>query len=879
MNAELLYTSAPSGLKQGSRGFCTVISSAGMPINLATKLESLSGYRHLFPSGTPDAVKNPICFSHVRFFLGGKQISVISRISDYGLDYSQRTNKIAHHIVVETPLPPSGPAALLLEPGLMRNAWNGKCLTVSAPNLPVLEVVPQKCEIWENTTGDAGWGGVVADAWIRPQPKPVFIIFSVEQSRILLSLLAESIALLPIHLRWQATFGTYITSLPPDVDCKVRCVIAGSDEARMATARGTIIDLTKPLGTAVYTDATYSARSGKGIGVSATIADVSVSNSADSDSDDSPSPAPPAIDQAEYMISAPSITDAAQIPPDVRYSERRLKSSIDSLAKSRSTISRRWGIPASIVGCLMLIASIAAVLVWRESQQLAQTIDQTLDTPTDQPAQNTDAEKPATSDIVPPSEPVHREQDVAPDSVKPTNTTLPQPDIAAAPVPSPVAPETAQANASPVVPRISADDFELTHDGFYLQGKSGNDESIPLEVGVPGATVKANLKSKEPDVLKDYQKNWLWEQMQSDGTWVKIQNANSDIFTVTRDQTPNSQIRARVDIVHDEKNLCTVASAGPPLRIYELVKGSISMEDVLSETQTPEDIEIRLPNATTILTVAALPTYRVNPFQIKGNPAIGNLERKVVVEDKKTISELKRKIKEIRDLEDDILRCNDDLHEVCLSKAKTLPLPWALLIAQTTARQSQKIDLDSLRLALSEPHAKMSRILEKYTEITTKNPVTEQDEEMLLQLLVQEGEILPAQTRLSYESYKPVLIQHRDFLMNHSESPRNNGVIPMKLFDQLMKQLNQYKRQLQDFQEKSVDIDTVDDAFSVVRKADKRKEDGLPTLDTNVASFGLKIQLTFTATHDPTSSQTGSSTTQRKAGDTRAKPLTGSPVK
>jgi hypothetical protein len=245
MNAELLYTSAPQGLKQGSRGFCTVLSTVGMPLNLATKLESLSGYRHLYPSGTPDASKNPVGFSHLRFMVGGRQISVLSRISDYGLDYSQRTNKLAHHIVVDAPMPACGPAALLAEPGVMRDHWDGQCANIpSPPALPDLSTEPQICRKWEAITGDAGWGGVVADAWLSTSPRPVFIIFAEHQSNELLGLIEESIALLPPSKRWQATFGTYVTTLPPDVDCRVRCVVAGSDEARMASARGTVIDLT-----------------------------------------------------------------------------------------------------------------------------------------------------------------------------------------------------------------------------------------------------------------------------------------------------------------------------------------------------------------------------------------------------------------------------------------------------------------------------------------------------------------------------------------------------------------------------------------------------------------------------------------------------------
>ena len=60
MSVELLYTSAEQGLKQGSRGFCTVISTVGMPLNLANRLESLSGYRHVYPPNSEEAERNPL---------------------------------------------------------------------------------------------------------------------------------------------------------------------------------------------------------------------------------------------------------------------------------------------------------------------------------------------------------------------------------------------------------------------------------------------------------------------------------------------------------------------------------------------------------------------------------------------------------------------------------------------------------------------------------------------------------------------------------------------------------------------------------------------------------------------------------------------------
>ncbi|MGV2333984.1 MAG UNVERIFIED_CONTAM: hypothetical protein LVR18_07650 [Planctomycetaceae bacterium] len=53
MIEEILYTSAPKGLKPGSHGFCTVNSTIGMAQTTAERLEALSGYRHALRSPTP----------------------------------------------------------------------------------------------------------------------------------------------------------------------------------------------------------------------------------------------------------------------------------------------------------------------------------------------------------------------------------------------------------------------------------------------------------------------------------------------------------------------------------------------------------------------------------------------------------------------------------------------------------------------------------------------------------------------------------------------------------------------------------------------------------------------------------------------------------
>ncbi|MDZ4847691.1 MAG: hypothetical protein SGI77_00210 [Pirellulaceae bacterium] len=271
MSVELLYTSAPQGLKQGSRGFCTVLSTAGMPINLAQRLESLSGYRQVYPPQDVKAADNPICFSHLRLTLGGRTVSILSRLCAFGIDYSQRTNKLAHHVVLDpSEQIAAGPAIVLNQPGVIRTKWSGQCETLAVgPRIIVEDSQPAICETWHLVAGDAGWAGILAEAWSQPTSKTLWIIFSESQSNQLLTMLGEAIALLPVNRRWNATFSTYYTSLPPDIDCRVRCVLKGTDEARMAISRGTVIDLTKPMTALPNTPAIQAARDGDVIGQTA----------------------------------------------------------------------------------------------------------------------------------------------------------------------------------------------------------------------------------------------------------------------------------------------------------------------------------------------------------------------------------------------------------------------------------------------------------------------------------------------------------------------------------------------------------------------------------------------------------------------------------
>ena len=228
---ELLYTSVPRGLKPGSRGFSTVLSTQGMVAPLAAALEALSGYRPVFPIGHARVAENPVVYSHLKLQVAGKSWYVLSRVADYGLDYSQRTNKLAHHLVLDkSELPAAGPASLLLASGIMRESWEGDPKIVPAKSMSKQPIAPSgMCQAWKEMTGDAGWAGVLAESFLKDANRPVILLF--EPGQDLRPLIDESLSLLPAERRWDVTFSTYFTGSSQGITCLWRGIVLGSKEA------------------------------------------------------------------------------------------------------------------------------------------------------------------------------------------------------------------------------------------------------------------------------------------------------------------------------------------------------------------------------------------------------------------------------------------------------------------------------------------------------------------------------------------------------------------------------------------------------------------------------------------------------------------------
>ena len=89
---QLIYTSAPRLLEAGKTGFGTVARSRELPQPLVAYLERISSY---------DRAENIGSFLYYSVYtMGGLGYHVFSRIADCGVDYTKRTNHIAHHWVM-----------------------------------------------------------------------------------------------------------------------------------------------------------------------------------------------------------------------------------------------------------------------------------------------------------------------------------------------------------------------------------------------------------------------------------------------------------------------------------------------------------------------------------------------------------------------------------------------------------------------------------------------------------------------------------------------------------------------------------------------------------------------------------------------------------
>jgi len=230
---------------------------------LQERLEALSAYRPCYGYNDALAARNPISFAHTRLDAGGKCWHVLSRVGPAPLDYSGRSNKLAHHVVFEPEeMPRGGPAWALAQPGFMESAWDGEIGWIeTGRSLPEGDLDAMACRSWEAVAGDAGWAGVLVEKTLEDSASLVCMVY--EAGMDVLSLFVEAMALIPPERRGEVCFNTYAVSVPKGLRYQWHGILAGSPEAKALRSGATVIDLTAPARLDRESDWIEGARTGR----------------------------------------------------------------------------------------------------------------------------------------------------------------------------------------------------------------------------------------------------------------------------------------------------------------------------------------------------------------------------------------------------------------------------------------------------------------------------------------------------------------------------------------------------------------------------------------------------------------------------------------
>jgi hypothetical protein len=390
MSHEILYTSAPQGLKPGSRGFCTVVSTTGLAKNLAERLESFSGYRHAFMAHDAQAGQNPVNYTHYHTTVGGRKFHILSRVADAGLDYTQRSNKLAHHVALEpaeTVDAPGGPAWVMADKNFFVRQWDGQVRTLPGGRQPTFADRPaQICRCWKQLTGDAGWGGVLAESALR-KGGVMSVIFPAGTA--VLELVVESLGLLPPERRWEVTFSTYFTKAPAGVDCQWRFLLDGTPEATALRrdVRAAVIDLCNPLGQAQGGELVKAARTGV-VSHREAVRNAAPLTRATPD-------APRPVTVAPSRVEIPDEPDDLALAPPAPSFVRRPSTPPAWLPPEQPARRNRWLLPAVACGLLLAflgIVMVAVLLSNRFEVPPVQVVETDIKPPDSPPLQPDDAE-------------------------------------------------------------------------------------------------------------------------------------------------------------------------------------------------------------------------------------------------------------------------------------------------------------------------------------------------------------------------------------------------------------------------------------------------------------------------------------------------------
>ena len=241
---ELIYTSAQRGLISGQSGFCTVARTTDLRESLAQRIEQISSYHYVEYAGTSQPRHNPVISAYRVVDLRGTKFHVLSRILPCGLDFTARTNHLAHHLIFSAEelgsLP--SPATILLHWNGWRNGWQGEPRLLDPLAVESFGRLPDPgwpAATWQQLTGDAGRAaGLLENDLCRG----CHLLMPAGGEQSLLHLYAETLQLLnpagKTSLRaWQHPFTTFLQGEDVATDFHWRGCQAGTPAYAQALQR------------------------------------------------------------------------------------------------------------------------------------------------------------------------------------------------------------------------------------------------------------------------------------------------------------------------------------------------------------------------------------------------------------------------------------------------------------------------------------------------------------------------------------------------------------------------------------------------------------------------------------------------------------------
>jgi len=250
MGLQLIYTSAPKLLQGGRTGFGTVAMHPQIRPALREKLEQISKF-----SRVDGLDPQRVVFYHRTLSAGGEEYSVLSRILDAGVDYTGRTNHIAHHLVFSAQevltlasrgVTPADVAVWASDQRVWRDSWPEQAQELTPDSEIDASAISASFHLpathWQELLGESARATALAPGTLA---ESCWILYPESLRSNLLGLLGE--AMLLHAAPWSLSFATDFQPVDQSTEVRWRCVCHGSPvctEARQSVRP--ILDLARP---------------------------------------------------------------------------------------------------------------------------------------------------------------------------------------------------------------------------------------------------------------------------------------------------------------------------------------------------------------------------------------------------------------------------------------------------------------------------------------------------------------------------------------------------------------------------------------------------------------------------------------------------------